>query len=439
MFCESENGKCQDKIQRSCNMTGACANTILDTAIHNTKLAIDRLSLNIDIASFLTAPREKIEINFHPVLDDGHVVPIKAFIVRHSDALGPAKGGIRFSSEVTLEDVTGLAMEMTWKTSLIGVPFGGGKAGIKFDPGKVNAKEKEIIIRGFVRGMFRQIGPEIYVPAPDMGTSEKDMGYIADCISYSSGKAITSGCYVTGKPLISGGIAGRREATGKGVFFTIEEACRKKNLSLNKVKAAVQGFGNVGAVLASELFNAGAKVVAVSDIGSGIYNAEGLDICALKQHVDESKGVKGFAGGEAIDSAEVLYVDCDVLIPAATGSQLTGKNAARVKASIIAEAANSPTTPEADEILNKNGCFIIPDILCNAGGVFVSYLEYTQETQREQMEQAVVSQRLEERMKSTFSKVYDHMLKNSGTMRMAAMDIAVGRVAEAIAARGFLP
>lgn len=413
--------------------------SILQTSVHNFELAAKRLKLDEPIRQKLSEPREKIEINLNPTLSDGKVANIKAFVVRHNDALGPAKGGIRMATDVTLDDITGLAMEMTWKTSLIGVPFGGGKSGIKVDPAKLSADDKEIIIRSFTRGAMRHIGPEIYIPAPDMGTNEMDMAHIRDCISYSEGTSITKGCFVTGKPVILGGIIGRREATGKGVVYTILAACERLGLDIGKMRVAVQGFGNVGSVAAAEIAKCGAKVVAVADITGTVTKPEGLDIDSLLLHSKKAGCVKGFRKAAEMERSKIFEVDCDMLIPAATGSQITSGNAKRIKAGIVAEGANAPTTPEADEILNASGKFIIPDILCNAGGVFVSYLEYTQETQREQMTLAAVEQRLAERMKQRFNEVYDFAKEKRLTMREAAMDMAVTKVVEAIFVRGLLP
>jgi glutamate dehydrogenase/leucine dehydrogenase len=280
----------------------------------------------------------------------------------------------------------------------------------------------------------------MYIPAPDMGTNEEDMGHIRDCISYSEGTSITKGCFVTGKPIILGGIVGRREATGKGVVYTTLAMCEKLGLDITKMRVAVQGFGNVGSVAAAEISSYGAKVVAISDISGGIVNSEGLDIDALLRHVNNTNdGVKGFKKATEIDKDKVLEIDCDILIPAASGSQITVRNVEKVKAKIIAEGANAPTTPEADEILNQRRISVIPDILCNAGGVFVSYLEYTQETQREQMTIAQVEQRLSDRMRQRFSTVYDFAKEKGLTMREAAMDIAVRRVVDGVYARGLLP
>lgn len=415
------------------------APSILETSLYNFDKTAHRLKMPEALAAKLRQPRELIEINISPTLPGGQLTSIKAFIVRHNELLGPAKGGIRMTPDVTLDDVSGLAMEMTWKTALIGVPFGGGKSGIRRDPTTLTDDAKEAIIRSFTRGAQRHIGPEIYVPAPDMGTNETDMGHIADCIAYSAGAAITAGCFVTGKPIILGGIVGRREATGKGVVYTIVAACKKLGLNIADMRIAVQGFGNVGSVAAGEIAKHGAKVVAVSDISGGVVNPNGINLAALTDHVNSTGTVKGFAPGQAVERDAIFAVDCDIFIPAAGGSQITVDNAPQITARIIAEGANAPTTPQADDILNDRGKCVIPDILCNAGGVFVSYLEYTQETQREQMTLKQVETRLRERMSERFEEVYTYAQKNNVSMRAAALDMAVTRVLEAASARGFLP
>ncbi len=412
---------------------------ILQTSRYNFDVAAKRLDLKPEIRQKILGPKEKVEIDINPVLPNGRMLNAKIFIVRHHDALGPAKGGIRMTPDVTLDDITGLAMEMTWKTSLIGVPFGGGKSGIRLDPSLLTHEEKEAVIRTYARSSNHHIGPEIYVPAPDMGTNEMDMAHIRDCISYSHGVSITQGCFVTGKPVILGGILGRREATGNGVVYTILALCERLKMDVTQSRVVVQGFGNVGSVAAVEMVRRGAKVVGVSDITGGIVNANGIDIEALIAYYEQTGSIKGFQGCTEIDGSEIFGVDCDILIPAAAGSQITVKNADMIKASIIAEGANAPTTPEADEMLSKRGVAIIPDILCNAGGVFVSYLEYTQETQREQMTLEEVERRLLTRMTERFNHVYDFASDKKLTMREAAMDIAVSHVVEAVYARGLLP
>ena len=413
--------------------------TILQTALWNVQQTARRLDLDENMTRQITEPAERIQSRVHPLMPDGRMLHAQVFVVRHNDVLGPAKGGIRMTAGVDLDEVTGLAMEMTWKTSLIGVPFGGGKAGIRIDPAHLQPVEKEILVRAFTRGVRRHMGPEIYVPAPDMGTNERDMGHIRDCISYSSGTSIPVGCFVTGKPVVLGGVVGRREATGRGVVSTIAAACERLNLQMAGLRVAVQGFGNVGSVAAQAIAERGASVVAVSDVNGATYCKDGLDVRQLAEHVQATGGVKGFAGGEDIARESVLEVECDVLIPAAGGSAITEENAGRIRAKVIAEGANAPLTPPADEILNGRNVFIIPDILCNAGGVFVSYLEYTQETQRDQMTRDEVERRLSERMEATFELVYDRAQRTRETMRHAAMDIAVSRVADGVIARGLLP
>ena len=419
--------------------TAPDSNRLLKTALWNARQAVERLKLEDNIARRVLESTEQIRVRIHPALPDGQMLHAEVYLVRHNDVLGPSKGGIRMTPTVTLEDITGLAMEMTWKTSLIGVPFGGGKSGIRYDPALMKPAEKEVLIRAFTRSLRRHIGPEIYVPAPDMGTNEGDMGHIRDCISYSSGVSITTGCFVTGKPVVLGGIVGRREATGNGVVATVAAACECMNLSLPKLRVAVQGFGNVGSVTAVAIANLGATLVAVSDMYGATCCKDGLDAEKLVEHVKATGQVAGFPGGTDIPRDAVLEADCDILIPAAADSVITEENAGRIRARLVAEGANAPLTPEADEILIDRNVFIIPDILCNAGGVFVSYLEYTQETQRDQMTRAEVDQRLERRMKTTFDQVYGHAQKTGITMHSAAMDIAVMRVVDGIFARGLLP
>ena len=310
----------------------ASENGILATALCNFAQAAQRLRLDDATVARISQPQERIEITANPVLSMGRQFHFRAFVVRHNDALGPAKGGIRMSPNVTLDDVTGLAMEMTWKTSLIGVPFGGGKSGICADASSLSAIDKEVVIRSFTRHARRHIGPEIYVPAPDMGTNESDMGHIRDCISYSGGTSIPVGCFVTGKPVVLGGIVGRREATGRGVVSTIVAACEELGLPLTGLRAAVQGFGNVGSTSALAAVERGVAVVAVSDIAGGTFCEDGLDVRRLSEHVRATGGMKGFAGSADIPRDAVLETECDVLIPAAAGSAITEENAGRIRA-----------------------------------------------------------------------------------------------------------
>ncbi len=415
--------------------------SILDVALANFEKVLPLLKDETDsnLLSKIAMPKERVELTLTPKLSDGKIGIYKAFVVRYSDALGPAKGGIRMTPTVSLDDVTGLAMEMAWKCALIGVPFGGGKSGIVADPGILSAEDLERLVRSFARGAIHHIGPQIYIPAPDMGTNETLMGYIKDAISYGMGYSTTQGCYVTGKPVIFGGIPGRREATGKGVTICISRALEKLGIACNGVTAIVQGFGNVGSVAARSLHDMGVRVVGVSDISGAYYDDRGLDIPELSRHVEAAGEVKGFSGGKEVDGLELLEMPCDVLIPAAAANQITHRNAPRISAKIIAEGANSPMSPQADDILLKRDVFIIPDILCNAGGVFVSYLEYTQETQQEQMTAEQVESRLHGRMIERFDQMLKLSNERSISMREASMYFAVKTVCSAHEARGLLP
>jgi glutamate dehydrogenase (NAD(P)+) len=415
--------------------------TILSNAMANFRRAADLLSgeFDADLVEKVARPKERIEMSIGPQFDDGKVHVFRAFLVRHSDALGPAKGGIRMTPDVTLDDVTGLAMEMTWKCALAGLPFGGGKSGIVADPAALDPFNKETLIRSFTRGALRHIGPFIYVPAPDMGTNERDMGYVKDAIAYSAGQSNTQGCYVTGKPVILGGIPGRREATGRGVVMTTIEAMKSLGREVKGTTVVVQGFGNVGSVAAQAMAEQGAKVIAVSDIYSGVTRPEGLDIEALVRHVGKTGRVSGFTGGEDIDGKKMLELPCDVLVVAAAANQITAENAPHIRAKVIAEGANSPTTPQADEILAQREVLVIPDILCNAGGVFVSYLEYTQETQQEQWTEEEVRARLQNRMRQKYAEVASEAKQRKCRLREAAMVLAVRTVCQALIARGKLP
>ena len=415
--------------------------SILETSLANFERAAALLKNEVDhdLLMKIRDPLERIELRLSPLLGDGKVHVFPAFVVRHSVALGPSKGGIRMTPGVTLDDVTGLAMEMTWKCALIGVPFGGGKSGVVADAAKLGRLDKERLIRSFARNAVRHIGPQVYVPAPDMGTNERDMGYIKDALSHSMGFATTRGCFVTGKPVVLGGIPGRREATGHGVAATVAQAAKVVGLPQRGATAVIQGFGNVGAVAAKALAGMGMKIIGASDLDLAVVDKNGLDVDAMLRHVEENGSLKGFAGGKAVDGRKMLETPCDVLVPAASANQITVANAARISTRVIAEGANSPTTPEADEILGKTDVFIIPDILCNAGGVFVSYLEFTQETQQEQMTREDVEARLQTRMAVKFQDVYTLSRKRRLPMREAAMYLAVKGVSAAIVARGQLP
>jgi glutamate dehydrogenase/leucine dehydrogenase len=422
-------------------MTMNTDESILPVALANLRKIVPLLEGEIDndLLTKIAVPKERIELSLTPKLSDGKTHVFRSFVVRHSDALGPAKGGIRMTPTVSLDDVTGLAMEMAWKCALIGVPFGGGKSGILADPKRLSPDDMEILIRSFARGAIHHIGPQTYVPAPDMGTNETHMGYIKDAICYGMGQSTTQGCYVTGKPVILGGIPGRRDATGRGVAVCVSRALEKLSMECDGATATIQGFGNVGSAVARSLHELNICVVGVADLSGAVYDAQGLDIAELSHHVEVTGKVKGFPDGQQMDGRKLLEMPCDVLVPAATDNQITGENAPRISAKIIAEGANSPTSLEADEILSEREVFIIPDILCNAGGVFVSYLEYTQETQQEQMTVEQVETRLQQRMIERFDQVLDLSKQRKLPMREASMYFAVKTVCSALEARGMLP
>ena len=383
-------------------------------------------------------PKECIRLRLSPQLRDGQIHNITAYVVRHSDILGPSKGGIRMSSLVDEDMVRSLAMEMTLKTALIDVPFGGGKSGICIDPTDLHPDDKETIIRSFINHALRHIGPEVYVPAPDMGTGEREMGFIKDSIAYGEGHATTRGCYVTGKPLILGGIPGRREATGYGVVITLKMLAERRGLDLARSRVVIQGFGNVGSVAAQKLAELGTTVLAVSDVRGAIYRPGGIDIKALSRFVDQTGTVVGFPDAKIIKSDSFYNLECDLFMPAAIGGVLDRERASRIRARIIAEAANGPTTPEGDRVLAERGIDVIPDILCNAGGVFVSYLEYTQETQRDQWTLDDVNKRLERRMSSRFDAVWDLAEQDGTTPRTAAIKLSLERLMAGMRSRGYL-
>lgn len=422
-------------------MAMASDESILVAALANLRKALPLLEGEIDgdLLCKISVPKERIELSLTPKLSDGKTHVFRAFVVRYNDALGPAKGGIRMTPTVSLDDVTGLAMEMAWKCALIGVPFGGGKSGIEADPNQLSADDMEILVRSFARGAIHHIGPQTYVPAPDMGTNETHMGYIKDAICYGTGQSTTQGCYVTGKPVILGGIPGRRDATGRGVAACISRALETQDIERSGTTAIIQGFGNVGSAVARSLQELNIDVVGVSDLSGAVCDAQGLNVGELLRHVEATGKVKGFSGGQEMDGRKMLELPCDILIPAATANQITVENAPRISAKIIAEGANSPTSPQADEVLSRRGIFIIPDILCNAGGVFVSYLEYTQETQQEQMTAEQVETRLRQRMIERFDLVLDLSRRQNLPMRETSMYFAVRTVCSALEARGLLP
>ena len=400
-------------------------------------LAADRLNLDHSIREVLREPRREFTVHFPVHMDDGTVQVFTGYRVQHNLGRGPAKGGIRYHQDVSLDEVKALAMWMTWKCAVVGIPYGGGKGGVIVDPKRLSQKELEGLTRRFFTEIEVLVGPEKDIPAPDVNTNAQIMAWMMDTYSMHAGYTVPG--VVTGKPISLGGSEGRNEATARGTVYCIIEAVRHLGMELNKSRVAVQGFGNAGSIAARLIADEGATVVAVSDSTGGIHAPGGLDIAKVIAWKGEHGTVQGFPGATDITNAEVLEVDCNILIPAALENQITARNAGNIKARLIAEAANGPTTPEADEILFKNSKFMIPDILCNAGGVTVSYFEWVQDLNRDHWSESVVNAKLKEIMVKAFTETLAVARREQCNMRTAAYLVAVKRVADAMEMRGLYP
>jgi glutamate dehydrogenase (NAD(P)+) len=400
-------------------------------------LAAERLNLDPGMRLVLREPRREFTVHFPVHMDDGTVSVFTGYRVQHNLGRGPAKGGIRYHQDVSLDEVKALAMWMTWKCAVVGIPYGGGKGGVIVDPKQLSQKELEGLTRRFFTEIEVLVGPEKDIPAPDVNTNAQIMAWMMDTYSMHAGHTVPG--VVTGKPISLGGSEGRTEATARGTVFCIIEAARHRGLVLNKTRVSIQGFGNAGSIAARLISNEGATVVAVSDSTGGIHAPDGLDINRVINWKAEHGTVQGFPGATDISNEEVLEVDCEILIPAALENQITARNAGNIKAGLIAEAANGPTTPEADEILFKAGKFMIPDILCNAGGVTVSYFEWVQDLNRDHWSEQVVNEKLREIMVKAFSEVLAVARREQCNMRTAAYLLAVKRVADAMELRGLYP
>jgi glutamate dehydrogenase (NAD(P)+) len=400
-------------------------------------LAAERLNLDPGLRRVLREPRRELVDHFPVKMDDGSVQVFTGYRVQHNLGRGPAKGGIRYHQDVSIDEVKALAMWMTWKCAVVGIPYGGGKGGVIVDPKKLSQKELESLSRRFFTEIEVLVGPEKDIPAPDVNTNAQVMAWFMDTFSMHAGYTVPG--VVTGKPISLGGSEGRNEATARGTVFCIVEASRHLGLELGKSTVAIQGFGNAGSIAAQLITDEGATVVAVSDSTGGIHNPDGLDIKRVIAWKKEHGTVQGFPGATDITNADVLEVDCNILIPAALENQITERNAGNIKARLIAEAANGPTTPEADRILFKNSKFMIPDILCNAGGVTVSYFEWVQDLNRDHWSERVVNDKLREIMVKAFQEVLAIARREQCDMRTAAYLLAVQRVADATAMRGLYP
>ncbi len=396
--------------------------------------AATKLGLDTGFQHVLRTPTKEITIYIPVVMDNGAIEVFVGYRVQHSLVRGPAKGGIRFSPDVTLDEIRALASWMTWKCAVVNIPFGGAKGGVICDPEKLSRRELEALTRRYTAELLADLGPERDVPAPDLGTDEQVMAWVMDTYSMHVRHATTA--VVTGKPIDLGGSRGRREATGRGCLIACDRALRKLGRKRAEQRVVIQGFGNVGSVTAKLMHEAGYKIVGVSDVHGGLYNPKGIDVPKLLEHVQQVQQVPGLAGCDAVGADEVLYFECDILVPAAVENVITSRNADRIQATIIVEAANGPTTALADEILEEKKVFVVPDILANAGGVTVSYFEWVQDRMGYFWTEAMVNERLEQMMVASFDDVCSYAERHSVSLRIAAYMLAIDRVAFALKLRG---
>ncbi len=397
----------------------------------------DTFEVDPNLIQILSYCKKGVEVSVPVQMDDGTVHAFQGYRVIHNMTRGPAKGGIRYHPAVTLDEVKALAMWMTWKCALMGLPFGGAKGGVICDPKLLSLGEKERLTRRYTSEIINEIGPEKDIPAPDVGTDAQVMAWIFDTYSMNVGHSVLG--VVTGKPLAVGGSVGRDGATARGLLYCIRTALQKQGSRLADTRVAIQGFGNVGSNLAALLSEEGVRVVAVSDSGGGIHNAYGLDVAATIAYKAEHAALEGFPGADAITNEELIEIDCDVLAPCALEQVITAENASRVQAKMICEGANGPTTPGADEILDDRSILVLPDVLANAGGVVVSYFEWVQGLQEYFWKEYEVHAKLNDIVVRAFEETWSTRERYATTMRMAAYGIAVQRVAEATTIRGLYP
>ena len=397
----------------------------------------DAFGVDDNLVRVLSRCKKAVSVSVPTRMDDGSVEVFDGYRVIHNIARGPSKGGIRYHRDVTLDEIRALSMWMTWKCSLMGVPFGGAKGGIRVDPKQLSPYELERMTRRYTSEIINEIGPERDIPAPDVGTNSRVMAWIFDTYSMNKGHSVLG--VVTGKPLELGGSLGREEATARGGLYCLREALRKRGLRLDGITVAIQGFGNVGSYLAKFLAEAGATVVAISDSSGGIYNEKGLDIAAALAHKRETGSLEGMRGGDPISNEELLLVPCDVVAPCALEQVITAENADRIQAGIVLEGANGPTTPAADEILEDRGVLVLPDVLANAGGVVVSYFEWVQGLQEYFWKEAEVNAKLNDIVTRAFNETWAVSESRNLSMRFAAYGLAVRRVGEATTIRGLYP
>ena len=394
-------------------------------------------SIDDNLVRVLSACKKAVTVSVPVTMDDGSVAVFEGYRVTHNVARGPSKGGIRYHPDVTVDEVKALAMWMTWKCSLMGIPFGGAKGGVKCDPKKLSVRELEGMTRRYTSEIINEIGPEKDIPAPDVGTSPREMAWIFDTYSMNKGHSVLG--VVTGKPLTIGGSLGRLEATARGGLYCTLQAIEKLGLDIDGMTVAVQGFGNVGSYYALFMQQEGAKVIAVSDSGGGVYNPKGIDIPSAIAHKQERGTLQGLAGVERIGNDELIELDCTILAPCALEQVITEENAAKVKAKVVCEGANGPTTPAADEILEDRGVVVLPDVLANAGGVVVSYFEWVQGLQEYFWKEEEVNAKLKEIVDKAFAETWHVHTSRDISLRLSAYGLAVQRVAEATTTRGLYP
>jgi len=409
-----------------------------DMACRQFDLVAEHMNIPVEHRDRLKYPKRAFTVSVPVRLDDGSVKVFAGYRVQHHLSLGPTKGGIRYHPDVALGEVAALAMWMSWKCALMGLPYGGAKGGVNVDPRMMSTGELERLTRRYTQELIPFIGPMIDIPAPDVGTNEQTMAWIMDTYSTHAGHSVPG--VVTGKPVVIGGSVGRREATGRGVAYLAGRAMDAVGITASQATAVVQGFGNVGSVTAYSLARQGVKIIAVSDVGGGIHNPQGLDLYALEKYVATNRTIIGFPGAEPISNAELLCLPCDVLVPAALERQITAENAGQIRCRILAEGANGPTTPDADVILDQRPeIMIIPDILCNAWGVVVSYFEWVQDLQSFFWTETEVVDKLFRMLEGAFAQTVHTAKKHNISMRLAALSIGVGRVHEAKKLRGLFP
>ena len=419
------------------NVASSAAPSLYDMAVEQFNRAADVLDLSPGTRAVLAHCKRELTVNFPVELDNGTIQVFTGYRVHHNMVRGPVKGGIRYHPSVTLDEVKALAMWMTWKCAVVNVPFGGAKGGVTVDPKRLSIGELENLTRRYTTEISVLIGPKSDIPAPDVNTNPQIMAWLMDTYSMHAGFSVPG--VVTGKPLHLGGSEGRVEATGQGCFYVVEEAVRSLGRDLSCQRVVIQGFGNVGSNLAAILYAAGVPVVAVSDGAGGIYNPRGLNIPAVLRHKQEHGSVAGYQEGEAVDNATLLELPCDILVPAALEGQITARNAGRIQARLVVEAANGPTTPPADLILGERDIMVVPDILANAGGVTVSYFEWAQAMQAFAWDLEEVNARLRKIMRRAYAAVHQIAEERRLPLRTAALVLAVQRVAEATRTRGIYP